>query len=542
MSETEMVILDNSNLSESYPGVTLPLTQSFVIDAYGQIFRQLAKRQLPDKKLLAKYDHVFAQMVVVYQGQLYYRLNNWYQLLSFTPWAKQLIPIWRKMMGVKDQQLATLNLRLNWWQKTRLTYHTFAGLVGNISQNTKLQRRFISNFAALQKQSQKKMDKKQLWQYFEQVKAKTLLDWDLTLINDLAVFIFTTLANKLSPGVGETLTVGKLASLDLLQTLAAISWQVSQNPRLLAQLSSLKTDQQVRRFLQRRHVLARQMSDYLKKYGDRSTAELKLESVTFQTQPRLLVQKILQLAAQPEKLSGLMATSLPPVKVKQNLLTRFFVTQAQKSLALRESSRLNRTRIYGLVRQIFLSMANNLVQAGVLVAENDIFYLTVSEIEALVADQPLLARQLVKRRRREYTIYGRATLPARLIFRAADLVPENLISRPALNKHQTKKTLIGEPCAAGQVTGEILVVKQASVVSDCQGKILVTATTDPGWALLLMEAKGLISERGSLVSHTAIIARELGLPMVVNVPDATKILVSGEQICLNGSTGEITKL
>ena len=97
----EIVILDNSNLSESYPGISLPLTQSFVIDAYCQIFRQLANRQLPDERLLAKYNDVFAQMVVTYQGSLYYRLNNWYQLLSFIPFSKQLTVTCQKMMGVE---------------------------------------------------------------------------------------------------------------------------------------------------------------------------------------------------------------------------------------------------------------------------------------------------------------------------------------------------------------------------------------------------------------------------------------------------------
>lgn len=77
---------------------------------------------------------------------------------------------------------------------------------------------------------------------------------------------------------------------------------------------------------------------------------------------------------------------------------------------------------------------------------------------------------------------------------------------------------------------------------DTTGKILVARSTDPGWVFLLQNAAGIIAERGSLLSHTAIISRELHKPAVVNVRDCTKILKTGERVRLDASEGTVTLL
>ena len=74
---------------------------------------------------------------------------------------------------------------------------------------------------------------------------------------------------------------------------------------------------------------------------------------------------------------------------------------------------------------------------------------------------------------------------------------------------------------------------------DVEGKILITKMTDPGWVFLLTSAKGVISEKGSLLSHTAIISRELGVPSIVGVKDLTEIIHTGDQIRMNGDNGKI---
>ena len=90
------------------------------------------------------------------------------------------------------------------------------------------------------------------------------------------------------------------------------------------------------------------------------------------------------------------------------------------------------------------------------------------------------------------------------------------------------------------MSGEVLIIESPTKQYDTARKILVTRSTDPGWVFMLSTAKGIISERGSLLSHTAIISRELKIPSVVGVENATKLLKTGDKITLNGKTGKIT--
>ncbi len=95
------------------------------------------------------------------------------------------------------------------------------------------------------------------------------------------------------------------------------------------------------------------------------------------------------------------------------------------------------------------------------------------------------------------------------------------------------------PCSAGVAEGEALVIRNIDDARDVKDKILVTVMTDPGWVFLLASAKGVISEKGSLLSHTAIISRELKKPSIVGVPDLTDTIRTGDIIRMDGGSGRI---
>jgi pyruvate,water dikinase len=89
------------------------------------------------------------------------------------------------------------------------------------------------------------------------------------------------------------------------------------------------------------------------------------------------------------------------------------------------------------------------------------------------------------------------------------------------------------------VEAEALVVDSPDTAPPVTGKILIARMTDPGWVFLMVSASGLIVERGSLLSHTAIIGRELGIPTIVGVADACRLISSGSRIRMDGATGHI---
>ena len=100
--------------------------------------------------------------------------------------------------------------------------------------------------------------------------------------------------------------------------------------------------------------------------------------------------------------------------------------------------------------------------------------------------------------------------------------------------------LQGIPCAPGIVEAEALVVDSPDISLPVKGKILVARMTDPGWVFLMVSAAGLIVERGSLLSHTAIIGRELGIPTIVGVAGACRLISTGSRIRMDGATGHIS--
>jgi pyruvate,water dikinase len=97
-------------------------------------------------------------------------------------------------------------------------------------------------------------------------------------------------------------------------------------------------------------------------------------------------------------------------------------------------------------------------------------------------------------------------------------------------------------CCAGVVEARVRLVIDPRTVTSLDGDILCTVRTDPGWTPLFPTAAALVIERGSTLSHSAVVARELGIPTVVGVPQVTRILTDGERIRVDGTTGEILRL
>ena len=201
----------------------------------------------------------------------------------------------------------------------------------------------------------------------------------------------------------------------------------------------------------------------------------------------------------------------------------------------REISRLNRTRIYGMVRTMFLSISNNLVKEKRLSKKNDVFYLTIEEVFNY---KKYNLKQIVKQRKEEYKTYYKLPNYSRLVFAGNefDKNPKNINNtRKILHKNK----LQGIPSSNGNVEGYALVINNIDEEYDVKDKILITKMTDPGWVFLLATAKGIISEKGSLLSHTAIISRELKIPAIVGVDDITSIIKTGDYIKMDAYKGRI---
>ena len=179
-----------------------------------------------------------------------------------------------------------------------------------------------------------------------------------------------------------------------------------------------------------------------------------------------------------------------------------------------------------------LKEAERLVQARVIHEKEDIFYLTFEELREVVCTHQL-DQQLISRRKDAYQLYEKLT-PPRIITSDGEIVTgkynrENL---PA-------EAIAGLAVSSGIIEGRARVILNMEDADIEDGDILVTPFTDPSWTPLFVSIKGLVTEVGGLMTHGAVIAREYGLPAVVGVENATKLIKDGQQIRVHGTEGYV---
>jgi len=198
-------------------------------------------------------------------------------------------------------------------------------------------------------------------------------------------------------------------------------------------------------------------------------------------------------------------------------------------LELREQWKMEILRPYAHIRYISLELGRRLGLG------QDIFQLTVEEVEELAGKKGSLEliKNKIKRRKEELDAYKGIYLP--------DVLKKQEVGA-CLNKIDiSSSSLRGIPLSHGVVKGTVRVVNDPSEVDFSnwpEDAILVAPATDPGWTALFTRSRGVIVERGGVLSHCAILARELGLPSI-NLPRATQILKNGDRIWLDGHNGGV---
>jgi nucleoside-diphosphate-sugar epimerase/phosphohistidine swiveling domain-containing protein len=258
----------------------------------------------------------------------------------------------------------------------------------------------------------------------------------------------------------------------------------------------------------------------LKLIGHRGPAEVEMRSASYADDPELLIRmvaKSLNIPTRPETRGPVIPLWARPVALL-----------AAHQVRDREVRRDRMVRAIWLLRRLLRELGRRLVNSGVLDSPDDVFYLLVDELDALPAD----ASGLVARRRAEQR-------------RLAGLVPPAVFSgswqaatspAPALAPGET---LNGVGVCGGRVRGRVRIVRPDSIDDLEPGEILVAEVTDVGYTAAFSYAGAVVTELGGPMSHAAVVAREFGIPCVVDVADATRRLPPGALVEVDGGSGEI---
>ncbi|GAB2621982.1 putative phosphoenolpyruvate synthase [Paractinoplanes abujensis] len=295
------------------------------------------------------------------------------------------------------------------------------------------------------------------------------------------------------------------------------------------------------------------IESYLERYGMRCAGEIDITRPRWSEQPSTLVPLILdnvRTFEHGEAARRFEHGRLTAARKEQEVLARLRALPDGEAKATETKHMIDRVRTfigyrefpkYGIVSRYFvykcalLAEADRLVRAGALPARDDIFYLTFQELSDAVRHQAV-DEQLVRNRQEEFRSYAALAAPRILTsegegingaYRRDDVPPG---------------ALVGVPVSAGTIEGRARVVLDMARADVEAGDILVTAYTDPSWSPLFVSVAGLVTEVGGQMTHGAVIAREYGLPAVVGVDNATRLIPDGSRIRVHGTDGYIELL
>jgi pyruvate,water dikinase len=212
--------------------------------------------------------------------------------------------------------------------------------------------------------------------------------------------------------------------------------------------------------------------------------------------------------------------------------TKRMIDRVRTFIGYREYPKYGLISRYFEYKQALLEEADRLVQAGVVREREDIFFLTFQELHN-VARTHRVDDQLIRRRKDAFRSY-QALTPPRVLTSDGEVVAGTY-----RRDDVPAGALVGLAVSAGTIDGRARVILDMEQADLEPGDILVTTHTDPSWTPLFVAITGLVTEVGGSMTHGAVIAREYGLPAVVGVEDATRLIADGQRIRVHGSDGYV---
>lgn len=567
-------LCDNSNVSESYPGISLPLTYDVVRGLYSEIFEAFIRSV--GVKITAEQKHkIFDLLVVHVQGRIYYNLSNWYAMLQMVPGTAKFIGVWEEMLGIKKSEIKTIPL-LKRIRTALGSMGTYAAIALRLVTLDFSMRSIHKHFSAISDEFWKiqliQLTERELVSLLRDTTHRILRGWEVTLWNDAFTFSFAGVTKYLLKRVGVVHPAGllndllggdapheklKIESAEAVASTARLAQRLGSDPALLAAVREFGLEALERPAFR---SFSQSFRSHLAQYGDRTLDELKLETRTFRQQPEMLLSLLINYveneAALPlhgdssrylracDKLKKVIQSRSGAIgQLFWNALLGMVINRARKCMRHRENSRFDRSRAYGIARAITTAIGEKLWAQGILSEPTDVYLLKLEEIEKHLTNIQPITREAFEFRKKQYEQYSRSEPLGRFWIRGAQVegntIPQEVPPSSAKSLSASASVLSGTGSAPGLITASALVLDKPRFDCDVKGKILVTRMTDPGWVFLMVNCAGLISEKGSILSHTAIIGRELGIPTVVGVEHATKLIADGQLITVNGTTGAV---
>jgi len=562
--ERKLTVLDNSNIVESYPGMVSPLTFSFASMAYARVYRSFLRMIGVPEHVIADHAADLANMLSLVDGRMYYNLGNWYRLLSLLPMASRNRQSMETMMGVSqpipEEALGEVRKpgplaagRMAWGlirEAIRLRW-TNEGF---------MQRMYDSVPAGRSSRDLQSKSLSQLAAEYRRIEASLLDRWDAPIVNDFLCMMAYGASRKLmerwagQDGIALHNEVmigqGDIISAEPARLIREAGQALAEaGPETAKAFAEGDADAAFAH-----PVLGPMLRSYVDRFGDRRIGELKLESPTLSDDPKPLLTAIAAAAVNPSETKAVkvdpaarLAELFPQSGLKRKV-AEALLSYAKARVRDRENLRFERTRIFGRARRVFLAMGSALAATDRIWKADDVFFLTVEEVLAAAEGNSVThdLKGIVRVRQHEHIANAGLPDPEERILvrgsvgdRASRVTAGKRVGRGEDDGGLERK---GTACGSGKVTGRVRVIRDPAEQQVRKGEILVARHTDPGWISHFTNAAAVVVERGSVLSHSAIVSRELGIPCVVALKDACTWLSDGDLVEVDGAAGTVRKV
>lgn len=577
------VVWSNANIAENFPEPVSPFLYSVVRRGYAAYFHNLGLGFGVSRRRIAAMHDALEHIVGVHGGRLYYNLSNIHTVISLVPGGGWLTRSFNQFVGAtqfpstqelpaqggveRSLELLRVAIMTSWrYLHVQSGLTRFETTVDKFCARTR-----PADLAAMSASEQLG----RLRDFF----IIRLQRWnDAALADTAAMVCYSLLQRQLRrwlPISGESLhnnlLIGLpgLASHTPVEKLWNLSRHIRNNPELVELFANADVTLIARQLREHERFadFYSRLNEFLEYWGFRSSGELMLTRPSPEENPNQTLallcryaaleapspqQQLKEQAAIREATTSRVCSELTPNSLLRRSpfsrawLLRLLLAATQGAIRLRERARQKQAKLYVRLRHLVLAIGHRLVTSGHLTVAEDIFFLDCEEVDALLSGHAMFPYEVgtrIRQRRDEHARLATMVPPDSFTLDWGGYLPQqqgNQTPSVVAADSGELQQLQGTGACGGCITANAVVLADASEAGRMQqGDIVVTRQTDPGWACVFFLARGLVIERGGMLSHGAIIARELGIPAVVGVRNATTRIVSGTRLAIDGDRGVV---
>lgn len=550
---SHLCVWDSSNLSESFPGIVMPLTFSIARKGYLLGYKAQASSGGLSWYEIESHHRTFDAMIGIFNGRMYYNLINWYKIISLFPGNTRNQKFLDDQIATQGEAVYQAPSKMSIWYKLRFYNRVFYRVIFFKHELNQ----FYANFNEFEEEMTRMPqggDTQLLMLQYSHIEQVIIPQFARTLDND---FIVMTYHGWLKKQLTKWLPDKPFEKNSIIGSISGVA-SAEQALSLYKLAEAIKSDKVAFELLKKadyqkldKHLkgskLQRDIEQYLEVFGHRFAQDQKIEAPNPMLEPlgiykvmkpyvMLENSDVMDRIAESKAISRTMENQLMErLKLRQRIIYRWLLKHLKHHLRLREKNRLLRGKVWGHMRELFPKVGQALVDEGVIANKDDIFYLQIEEIYQIMQGSLIVddISSRIEKRRQAYREFPEVDMPERFITKALPSLEKIEIPKPASGKvADVMEGLISSP---GTVEGRALVLDDPKI-PDEPYDILIARHTDPGWTPLIALAKGVIVEHGGMLSHAAIVTRELGIPSIIGVKDVTSLIKTGMRVRINSQS------